>query len=118
MSVYEYVGSPHVHTRYSDGEAVHAQIAQAAAEARLNFVIATDHNVWVDGCEGYYDAGGYTGGEHTGKVLLLVGEEVHDVRRLPPVNHLLAYNAEAELAPLASTRPRRSWRLWLQTPRG
>ncbi|HUV90842.1 MAG TPA: CehA/McbA family metallohydrolase [Anaerolineae bacterium] len=107
MSIYEYVGNTHVHTRYSDGEAVHAQIAQAAAEARLNFVIATDHNVWVDGCEGYYNAGeytggGYTGGEHTGKVLLLVGEEVHDVRRLPPVNHLLAYNAEAELAPLAS----------------
>ena len=91
MSIYEYVGNTHVHTRYSDGEAVHAQIAQAAGEARLNFVIATDHNVWVNGCEGYYD-----------KVLLLVGEEVHDVRRLPPANHLLAYNAEAELAPLAS----------------
>jgi hypothetical protein len=35
-------------------------------------------------------------------VLLLVGEEVHDVRRRPQANHLLAYNAESELAPLAS----------------
>ena len=91
MSIYEYVGNVHVHTSYSDGAALHAQIAQAAAEAGLNFVIATDHNVWVNGCEGYY-----------GQAMLLVSEEVHDVRRCPPVNHLLTYNAEAELAPLAS----------------
>jgi hypothetical protein len=91
MSIYEYAGNPHVHTPYSDGEALHAEVARAAAEAGLNFVIVTDHNVWVDGCEGYYD-----------KVLLLVGEEIHDVRRRPQANHLLAYNVEAELAPLAS----------------
>ncbi len=91
MSIYEYVGNPHVHTPYSDGQALHAEVAQAAAEAGLDFVIVTDHNVWVDGCEGYH-----------GKVLLLVGEEVHDVRRQPQANHLLAYNAEAELATLAS----------------
>lgn len=54
MSIYEYAGNPHVHTPYSDGEA------------------------------------------------LLVGEEVHDVRRQSQANHLLAYNADVELAPLAS----------------
>jgi hypothetical protein len=91
MSVHEYVGNPHVHTSYSDGQALHAEVAQAAAQAGLDFVIVTDHNVWVEGCEGYH-----------GKVLLLVGEEIHDVRRRPQVNHLLAYNAESELAPLAS----------------
>jgi hypothetical protein len=91
MSIYEYVGNPHVHTLYSDGETLHAEVAQAAAEAGLDFVVVTDHNVWVNGCERYY-----------GRVLLLVGEEVHDVRRQPQANHLLAYNAEAELAPLAS----------------
>jgi len=91
MSLYEYAGNPHIHTPYSDGEALHAGVAQAAAGAGLDFVIATDHNVWVDGVEGYY-----------GQVLLLVGEEIHDVRRRPPANHLLVYNAEAELAPLAS----------------
>jgi len=91
MSIYEYVGNPHVHTAYSDGKDLHAEVAQAAARAGLDFVIITDHNVWVDGCERYY-----------GKVLLLVGEEIHDVRRRPQVNHLLVYNAEAELAPLAS----------------
>jgi len=91
MSIHEYVGNLHVHTSYSDGQAIHAEVAQAAAEAGLDFVIVTDHNVWVDGCERYY-----------GKVLLLVGEEIHDVRRRPQANHLLVYGAEAELAPLAS----------------
>lgn len=89
--MYEYVGNLHIHTRYSDGEGVHAEVASAAAQAGLDFVIVTDHNVWVSGCEGYY-----------GKVLLLVGEEVHDMRRIPPANHLLAYNAESELAPFAA----------------
>jgi len=80
-----------MHTPYSDGKALHAEIAQAAGEAGLDFVIVTDHNVWVNGVEKYH-----------GKVLLLVGEEIHDVRRQPQANHLLVYNAEAELSPLAA----------------
>ena len=91
MSLYEYVGNPHVHTSYSDGHALHAEIAQMAAEAGLDFVIVTDHNVWVNGVEGQY-----------GNVLLLVGEELHDVRRQPQANHLLAFHAESELATLTS----------------
>jgi hypothetical protein len=86
-NVYEYVGNLHVHTSYSDGEALHAEVAQAAESAGLDFVIVTDHNVWVDGLEGYH-----------GKVLLLVGEEIHDVRREPQANHLLIYSAEAEMS--------------------
>jgi len=90
-SLYEYVGNPHAHTSYSsDSAALHGEIAQAAAGAGLNFVIVTDHNVWVDGCEDYY-----------GRVLLLVGEEIHDVRRQPQGNHLLAYNVDEELTPFA-----------------
>jgi hypothetical protein len=91
MNVYEYAGNLHVHTSYSDGEALHAQVAQAAEEAGLDFIVITDHNVWVDGLERYY-----------GKVLLLVGEEVHDVRRQPQANHLLIYDAGAEMALQAS----------------
>jgi hypothetical protein len=87
---YEYVGNLHIHTKYSDGEGLHTEVALAAAQAGLDFVIVTDHNVWVQDCEGYY-----------GKVLLLVGEEIHDVRRIPPANHLLVYNAESELATFA-----------------
>jgi hypothetical protein len=91
MNIYEYAGNLHVHTSYSDGEALHAQVAQAAGGAGLDFVVVTDHNVWVDGLERYY-----------GKVLLLVGEEVHDVRRQPQANHLLTYDTGAEMALQAS----------------
>ena len=86
MAIYEYVGNGHVHTTYSDGEGLHQPIAEAASAAGLDFVIVTDHNVWVDGLEGYYD-----------DVLLLVGEEIHDVRREPQANHLVVYGAEREM---------------------
>ncbi|HLV43987.1 MAG TPA: CehA/McbA family metallohydrolase [Aggregatilineales bacterium] len=94
-TLYEYAGNLHMHTTYSDGAGTHAEIARAAVRAGLDFVVVTDHNVWVDGLEGYYgDAPGQ-------RVLLLVGEEVHDVRRQPQANHLLAYGAERELATYA-----------------
>ncbi len=84
----EYIGNPHIHSVYSDGSATHTEIAEAADEAGLNFVIVTDHNVWIEGLEGYHK-----------RVLLLVGEEVHNVRRSPQSNHLLVYNSEQEMAP-------------------
>jgi hypothetical protein len=87
MRVHEIVGNLHIHTVYSDGTGLHRDVAQAAARAGLDFVAVTDHNVWVDGVEGYYD-----------DLLLLVGEEIHDVRRLPQANHLLVYGADRELA--------------------
>lgn len=93
---YEYAGNLHMHTRYSDGSGSHAEIAQAALRAGLDFVIVTDHNVHVSGIEGYYY------GDSPGqKVLLLVGEEIHDPRRDPQVNHMLVYGADAELSPYA-----------------
>jgi hypothetical protein len=88
MIIHELVGNFHAHTPYSDGAWYHAQIAQAAGEAGLDLVIVTDHNVWVDEVEGYYE-----------NVLLLVGEEIHDVQRLPQCNHLLVYGVEQEMAP-------------------
>ena len=75
-----------MHTPFSDGEWYHAQIAEAAAAAGLDFIITTDHNVWVNGPEGYH-----------GDVLLLVGEEVHDNQRRPQANHCLIYGADAEM---------------------
>lgn len=86
--MHEIIANLHVHTPYSDGAWHHAQIAQAAAEAGIDLVIVTDHNVWVNGVEGYYE-----------NVLLLVGEEVHDVHRLPQCNHMLIFGAEEEMAP-------------------
>ena len=91
MSFHEFVGNLHVHTPYSDGEAFHAEIAEAALAVGLDFVIFTDHNVHLDQIEGYY------GHEDQGYVLLLSGEEVHDRTRLPQCNHLLVYGAEKEV---------------------
>ena len=91
MSIYDYAGNVHVHTSYSDGTGLHSDVAEAAAQAGLDFVIITDHNVWVDGMDDYY-----------GDVLVLVGEEIHDPRLDPQGNHLLAFDTQAELATLAS----------------
>ncbi len=94
--MYEYVGNLHVHTTYSDGAAPHDVVAAAAIRAGLDFLIVTDHNVWVHGVEGYYQ------NRQGDRVLLLTGEEVHDMlRRDPQGNHLLVYGARQELAPFA-----------------
>ncbi|MHB1481565.1 MAG: PHP domain-containing protein, partial [Bellilinea sp.] len=74
--MHEFVVNLHTHSRYSDGAGTHAQIAQAALEAGLDCVIITDHNVHVRGFEGYSRKEGR-------KLLVLVGEEVHDQARQP-----------------------------------
>ncbi len=84
----------HMHTRYSDGSGTHREIARAALRAGLDAVIVTDHNVLVKGVEGYYR-------EKNRRVLLLVGEEIHDQDRKPQKNHLLVFGTDRELAPLA-----------------
>lgn len=91
---YEYVGNLHVHTPYSDGHGTHEQIALAALRAGLDFVVTTDHNVWVEGMDGYRRCG-------SRRVLLISGEEVHDQTRVPQKNHLLIYEAHQELSPKA-----------------
>ncbi len=94
MPSYEIVTSLHLHTPYSDGEFSHAQIAQAAIDAGIECAIVTDHNVWVKGPERYYTAKG----AKEKKVLVLVGEEVHDAARQPQHNHLLVMGTNTELA--------------------
>ena len=91
---YEYVGNLHTHTNYSDGHGSHEDIALAAIKAGLDFVIVTDHNVWVDGMDGYR----YLDRQ---RVLLLTGEEIHDQAREPQKNHLLVYETLCELSPHA-----------------
>ena len=92
--IYEYVGNLHVHSYYSDGHATHDQIALAALKSRLDFVVITDHNIWVDGYDGYR----YLDDR---RVLLLTGEEIHDQAREPQKNHLLVFETHQELAPYA-----------------
>jgi hypothetical protein len=89
----------HMHTVFSDGHATHAEIAKAALRAGVDVVIVTDHNVHVEGPEDYYQEGDR-------RVLLLVGEEIHDQSRQPQKSHLLVFGAGRELATLAWDLPR------------
>jgi len=93
---HEIVGNLHMHTVYSDGEGTHADIAQAALRAGLDFVVVTDHNVWVDGIPPYQ-----YGGDGKQRVLVITGEEIHDQALQPQSNHLLAFNTRRELAACA-----------------
>jgi hypothetical protein len=90
--MYEYAGNLHNHTPYSDGVLYHADLAQAALRAGLDFLLVTDHNIWVDGVQGYYAA---PSGK---KLLLLTGEEMHHMQRQPQASHLLVYGVKRELA--------------------
>ncbi len=90
----EVVVNLHMHTRYSDGSGTHKDIAAAALKAGVDVVIVTDHNVLVSGFEGYYKG-------KNKKILMLIGEEVHDQARDPQKNHLLAFGAGRELATFA-----------------
>jgi hypothetical protein len=90
----EVIVNLHMHTRYSDGSGTHRDIARAALSAGVDAVIVTDHNVLVQGFEGYYK-------EKNKKILMLIGEEVHDQARDPQKNHLLVFGAGRELATFA-----------------
>ena len=85
--------------RYSDGNASHSELTLVAKKAGLDGIITTDHNIWVQGIEGYY-------GEGKNRVMLMVGEEVHDRTLNPPGNHMLAIGAQKELSPFG-TDPQR-----------
>lgn len=92
--MHEAIINLHMHTRYSDGSGTHKDIAAAALRAGVDAVIVTDHNILVDGFEGYYK-------EKNKKVLMLIGEEVHDQARDPQKNHLLVFGVNREMATFA-----------------
>lgn len=91
----EIVGNLHLHTTASDGTGTHAEVARAASHAGLDFIIYTDHNVVVDGQEGWFEF-------KNREVLCLMGQEVNDQRRLPEVNHLLCHFVTADLQEVAA----------------
>jgi len=95
----EIVANIHMHTRYSDGEGSHADIAKAALAAGIDVVIVTDHNILVNKMEGYHQ-------DKARRVLMLVGEEIHDRTRNPQKNHLLVLGAGVELS-LFAAQPQR-----------
>ncbi len=91
---HEYVANLHTHSVYSDGYGTHDEIAVAAIQAGLDLVAVTDHNVLVQGLDGYR----YLGDK---RVLLVAGEEIHDPAREPQQNHMLVYECGDELASFA-----------------
>lgn len=68
--IYEYSGSVHMHSRYSDGSGTVEEIIKAANEVNLDFIILTDHNTMKARDEGYEKY-------HNG-TMVIVGYEVND----------------------------------------
>ncbi|HSM26334.1 MAG TPA: PHP domain-containing protein, partial [Anaerolineaceae bacterium] len=90
----ELVVNLHIHSIYSDGSWIHKKIAEAAIQANLDAIIITDHNLLIHGLEGYY--------QHKGKkILVLIGEEIHDKSLEAHKNHLLTFGQMKELCTFA-----------------
>lgn len=89
--MHEYTINLHMHTPYSDGYGSHTRIAQAAIKTGIDAVIITDHNVLVKGFDGYFSQGDQ-------RVLIIVGQEVHDQARQPQKNHMLAIGIDRDVA--------------------
>jgi hypothetical protein len=90
----ELILNVHMHTTYSDGSGSHKDLADAALETGVDVIIVTDHNVYVQGVDGYHR-------KENRQVLLLAGEEVHDATRLPQKSHLLVFGAGREMVTFA-----------------
>lgn len=82
-----------MHTRYSDGSGTHDEIAAAAMQSGIDVVVVTDHNVLVRGAEKYYR-------QDNQRLLMLVGEEIHNPTRVPQKSHLLIVAAGKEMSAL------------------
>lgn len=92
--MHEYVVNLHMHTPYSDGHGSHSEIVKAGLAAGLDVIIVTDHNVLVDGPQDVYRNGSQ-------RLMLMIGEEVHNQATQPQKNHLLVIGTGRELAHLA-----------------
>lgn len=78
--MFEYIGAIHIHSIFSDGSGEVPQIAKAADEVGLDYIILTDHNTLralEEGYENWY-----------GNTLCLVGSEINDKENK---NHYLAF---------------------------
>ena len=83
---HEITGCIHIHSTYSDGSGSIAEIARAAEDVGLNYIIITDHNnlrALQNEEDGWY-----------GKVLVCIGYEINDVDN---ANHYLALGLSEEV---------------------
>jgi hypothetical protein len=81
MSLYDYRGVIHCHSTYSDGTGTYEDIARAANEANLDFVIMSDHDTLKPLAEGLE--------KWHGSTLIICGAEIS-----PQSNHYLVFGDE------------------------
>lgn len=81
--MYEYVGAVHIHSIYSDGTGKIDDIAKAAYDSRLDFIMMTDHNTLKPKSDGFE--------KWLNGVLVIVGYEVNDTDNK---NHYLAFGID------------------------
>lgn len=78
MNWFDKAGVIHLHTRYSDGKGTVPAVARAAARAKADFVVVTDHDTVTaldNGEEGWYDRRGRPA-KSGGATLVIVGYEI------------------------------------------
>jgi len=95
--MYEITANIHIHTAFSDGSKLHADIAKEAIKSGVDVIISTDHNIFVNGINGYFS-------NSEGKVLLIMGEEIHNQNAFTQKNHLLAIGCGESLSEFANNR--------------
>jgi len=92
--MHEIVINLHMHTTFSDGFGTHAQIVRAGLDSGIDALITTDHNILVRGLGRYYSDGDR-------RLLMLVGEEIHNRIRQPQKSHLLVIGVDQEMVDYA-----------------
>jgi hypothetical protein len=92
--VEELVVNLHIHSVYSDGNWTHQRIAEAGIQAGLDAMIITDHNILIHDLEGYFKNNGK-------KILVVIGEEIHNKLREPQKSHLITFGQTKELCTYA-----------------
>lgn len=78
MAKYDYKGVIHCHSTYSDGTGSMEEIANAANEVGLDYVIMTDHDTMKPGDDGH--------NKWQGSTLFMCGTEI-----TPPNNHYIVF---------------------------
>ncbi len=91
--MYEYHGAIHIHSTYSDGTGSVGDIAGAASEVGLDFLMLTDHNTLKPKRDGWQ--------RRVGPVLVIVGYEINDRHDR---NHYLTFGIDEELGVMLPAR--------------
>lgn len=81
MAKYDYKGAIHCHSTYSDGTGSMEEIAQAANDSGLDFLITTDHDTMKPAADGF--------NKWQGSTLLICGTEI-----TPATNHYVAFGED------------------------